>query len=39
MEGSPSSERPVAVRRDDDRESARDGIRMDGEWEHQGVRE
>ena len=34
MEEPSSSERPVTVRRDDDQESVRDGIGVDGEWEH-----
>ena len=33
----PSSERSPAVRRDNIRQSVRDGIGMDGEWEHQRV--
>jgi hypothetical protein len=32
MEGPPSSQRVTAIRRDDDRESVRDGIRLDGKW-------
>jgi len=31
MEGSPSSERAAAVRRDNDRDPVRDGIGVDGE--------
>jgi hypothetical protein len=37
MEGPPSSECAAAVRRVDDRESLRDGIRVDGQWEHQSI--
>ena len=35
MEFPPSSKRAAAVRCDDDRESVRDGIGVDGEREHQ----
>ena len=34
MEDPPSLERATAVRRDNVRASARDGIEMDGEWEY-----
>ena len=39
MEDTSSPERTATVRRDDDRESIspRDGIGVDGEWEHQPV--
>ena len=39
MEDASSLERVAAVRRDDCRQSmsVRDGIRVDGEWEHQPV--
>jgi len=37
VEDSSSSERVASVRRDDDRGSVRDGVRVDGEWEHKRV--
>ena len=37
VEDASSSKRAAAVRCDDDRESVRDGIRVDREWEHQHV--
>jgi len=37
MESPSSSKRVASGRRDDDRESVRDGIGMDGEWEYQRV--
>jgi hypothetical protein len=39
MEAPSSSERVTAVGRDDDRDPVRDGIGMDGKWEHHPVRE
>ena len=39
MEDPPASERAATNRRDDDRESVRDDIRMDGERKHQRVHE
>ena len=39
MEDPPSSKRAAPVRRNDVRESGRDGIRVDGEREYQPVRE
>jgi len=36
VEGPPSSKRAAIVRRDD-RESVRDGVGVDEEWEHQQV--
>jgi hypothetical protein len=39
MEDSSSSECFTAVGRDDDRDPVRDGIGMDGEWEHHPVPE
>jgi hypothetical protein len=37
MEDPSSSERVAAVGRDDDRDPVRDGIGVDGKWEHQPV--
>ena len=37
MEGPPSSERAAIVWRDDGKASIRDGIGVDGTWEHQRV--
>jgi len=37
MEDPPSPERAAAVRCDDDRQSIRDGIGVDGKWYHQRV--
>ena len=39
MEDPSSSKRTTAVRRDYDRDPVRDGIGMDGKWEHHPVRE
>ena len=39
MEGPSSSERFTAVGCDNDRNPVRDGIGMDGKWEHHPVRE
>ena len=35
MEGPPASECPAVDRSDDVRKSVHNGIRLDGEWEHQ----
>jgi len=37
MEGASSPKCVAAVRRDNNREQVRDGIGVDGEWEHQCV--
>jgi hypothetical protein len=37
MESPPPSERAAIIGRDGDRESARDGFRVDDERQHQGV--
>ena len=39
MEGPPSPKCVATVRCDDDRESVRDGIRVDGKWKHQPIYE
>ena len=39
MEDPSSSKRTTAVGRDNDRNPVRDGIGMDGQWEHHPVRE
>ena len=39
MENPPTSECPTTTRSDDVRDSVRDGIRLDGKWKHQRVRE
>jgi hypothetical protein len=37
MEGPPPSERGAIIRHYDDRNPARDGIRVDGQWVHKRV--
>ena len=37
MEGPPSSTLAASVRRNNDRGYIRDGIGVDGEWEHHGI--
>jgi serine/threonine protein kinase len=37
MEGPPPSQSAAAIRRDDDRDSVRDGIGVDDEWKHQPI--
>ena len=39
MESLPTSERPVADRSDDVRDSIRNDIGLDGEWKYQRLRE
>ena len=39
VENPSASERPVASRSDDVRDPVRNDIRLDGEWEHQRLRE